>query len=118
MNLSVLRRPSPEVLARAMALVQSIIEHKANSAGPGRRSQWWQKDLYPISEGGYTVRPGKPDVRSDEVQLLLASRLVSYIPTSSDDMIPDASLRLLESNEGKAREIIDRYIATLEDVTE
>lgn len=106
------KRPTPEVIARAIALLQAVIEHKRNC-----KSRWWQKELYPISDGSYYVRPGKPDVRSDEVQLLLAARLVSFISTSSDDLIPDASLRLLDGDESRADEVIERYLATLDDRT-
>lgn len=110
-NETLCSRPTPEVIARAMSLLQSIVEHKrANMRGI------WEKTLYPISDG-CDIRMDKPDVRSDEVQLLIVAELVSFIPTCQNKDIPDSVLRLLNDDEDRAEEILRRYVNSLQETS-
>jgi reverse gyrase len=94
------------ILAKSVALLQSIMEQKA-------RARTWEAGCYPISNGSECIRPGRPDVRSAEVQLLLRSGVVGFIGTCSNDLLPEDCLRLLDCNLPRADRIVSNYLETL-----
>lgn len=100
----------PEVIAKAVALLQEVLDH-INSLRP---QHTWESEFFPISQGTYNVRPGRPDAESPEVELLIHFGLVQFIDSSTNPYIPDASLRMLERHREKAETIITRYLNTLE----
>lgn len=87
--------------AKCMEILQSIVEHK-------RKARRWEQEFYPITFRS-CIRPGAPEFDSPEVQLLISIGAVRYTSSSSNDAIPDDSLRITE----KGEEAIGIYVATM-----